>query len=286
MIIRAGLPETTGHLPSISSAHAIPVLVSAGRLWDAKRCRFRAPGLPVWAQSDVALDSAGFVALVHHGGYPWTVDEYVEMVVTHRGIIGGEGGLPSPWAWWSQMDLCCEPEIARDRAEVLARVQGTAALLRECREAVEGWREEGDTDTTDPMPILQGWRPEDYRRSADLAGEVLGGEWPDLVGVGSVCRRQLTGPDGLFAVVEALDAVLPAGVGLHFFGVKGEALPRLSTYHRVASVDSMAWDYHARKDARARGGAASVVKRGQILVRWWHNQERARRAPIQLPLFR
>lgn len=134
MMVRAGLPETTEHLPAVTSARAIPVLVSAGRLWNGRAGRFRAPGLPTWKQADVAL--------THHGGYPWSVDDYVELVAVHRGLAPREGGLPAPWSWWSQTDLCCEPEVAADRAAVTHRVEGTARLLRECREAVEWWRGE------------------------------------------------------------------------------------------------------------------------------------------------
>lgn len=286
MKVRAGLPETTGHLPAVTSWSGIPVMVSAGRLWDKRRGRFRAPGLPTWAQVDVALDSAGFVALTHHGGYPWSVEDYVELVAVHRGLSAGEGGLPSPWSWWSQMDLCCEPEIASDRGEVLARVEGTGRLLEECLEAVEWWRGEGDTDTPDPTPVLQGWLPEDYLRSAELADRALRGEWPSLVGVGSVCRRKLGGPAGLLRVVEALDRALPGGVGLHLFGVKSAALPELAATGRVSSVDSMAWDFHARKESRARGVPASIVNRGEVLVRWWMGQRGVSLPSPQLDLFR
>jgi hypothetical protein len=40
------------------------------------------------------------------------------------------------------------------------------------------------------------------------------------VGLGSVCRRHLHAPDGIVAIVRALDEIMPAGVQLHLFGVK------------------------------------------------------------------
>jgi hypothetical protein len=46
------------------------------------------------------------------------------------------------------MDLCCEPEIAADRATVLARVAGTADLLTVCRD------EAGRVGIAAPMPVL------------------------------------------------------------------------------------------------------------------------------------
>ncbi len=278
--VRVGVPEPNGHLVAMAAAHGLPVLVSAGALWQPKAGRFGCPGLGIWRLADVALDSAGFTAMRHWGGYPWTVARYVEAVTVGRGPIRGEGGLPVPWAWWSQMDLCCEPEIAGDAATVRARVEGTAELLADCRAEVDRWHAEGDHELAYPMPVLQGWHPDDYRRSIDLADAVLGGDWPDLVGVGSVCRRQLGGPAGLWRVLDTIEGALPGHVRLHLFGVKSEALEQLTG--RVASVDSMAWDLAARLN---KGGApSSVVTRGEAMIAWADRQAE-RKPPPQLALF-
>ena len=235
MIIRCGLPKHTGTFPKEAAAAGYHGLVSAGAMWDIHGKRFREPGAALWLLPSVALDSAGFVAMVRYKGYPWSVKQYVDFVANHR------KGKPWPWAWWSSMDLCCEPQVASDTAEVRARVEGTARLLRECNEAA------ALRHIPAPMPILQGWRPDDYAWSAELTGAALG-QWPALVGVGSVCRRQPSGPAGLWAVLERLDRELPAGVQLHFFGVKGTVLGDLAKNPRVASVDSGAWDLAARGD--------------------------------------
>jgi hypothetical protein len=236
MIIRIGIPETTGLLVKTAVENGYHALVSAGSLWDNHKKRFRPAGVGLWDLPSVAMDSAGFVATKMHGGYRWTVAEYVAMVAEPR------PGKRYPWAWWSQMDLCCEPEIAGDSAVVESRVRGTARLLGECR------TEARRVGIPDPMPILQGWKPADYLRCADLIEQELGGQWPDLVGVGSVCRRQIEGPDGLLAVVKALDARLPSHVRLHLFGVKGTILAEFANNPRVGSVDSCAYDYASRKD--------------------------------------
>lgn len=232
LTVRAGLPEWTGHLVHVARGLGSPLLVSAGRRWRDGRLH------PVPAHfdlADVALDSAGFVAMRHHGGYPWSVTDYVQLAGAY------------PWAWWSQMDLCCEPEIAADRAAVRARVDGSAALLRECRAVAADM----GVPMPMPMPVLQGWTVDDYRRSVDAVADVVG-EWPALVGVGSVCRRDLGGPDGVCAVVSALDRVLPRSTGLHLFGQKGDALGIFATWDRVASVDSCAWDDRHRHDLQER----------------------------------
>jgi hypothetical protein len=232
VIVRVGLPEWNGQLVRVAAAAGVPALVSAGRLWRGGRVRW--PRTVVEGVADVALDSAGFVAMKRHGGYPWTAQDYVRMAMLRR------------WAWWSQMDYCCEPEIARDSAEVRSRVDRTGAALAECRMIAS------DLGASAPMPVLQGWRPDDYLRSMDLLDKA--GAWPELVGVGSVCRRHLRGPDGLFAVIDRIGERLPPGTRLHLFGVKGPALPRLDTTGFVHSTDSCAWDYAGRiRVTRAEG---------------------------------
>lgn len=241
------------------------VMLSASSMWATPR---RGPGRfvePTCALDDVPLviDSAGFVAASRWGGYPWSPEAYVELVATmaHRPV------------WWSSMDLCCEPEVAGDRVTVRHRIEETARLLARCRRLAARWRavdratraawglsqDEAALWPQDPLPILQGWTPDDYLYSADLTDVVLttrglAGRWPDLVGLGSVCRRRLQGEDGLLAIVSRLDRTLPAHVKLHLFGVHSEAIePLIAAYgHRLASYDSQAWGQGARHDAQAR----------------------------------
>jgi hypothetical protein len=278
LILRIGIPEVSGILPQTAEDRDYPALVSAAAMWEGDR--FRIPGaypmriggrtLPRSPSRldglDVALDSAGFTAMTNPGwggDYPWTVEQYVEL------------GLSRRWAFWSAMDYCVEPQVAGNRATVEARMLRTAATLRHTLALIDHYRAtlpahgytpaEAVEATPDPMPILQGWKPGDYLFSVHLIGLTLahaGRPWPSLVGVGSVCRRDLDGPVGLWAVLAALDRALPPHVGLHLFGVKGDALPALRDCRRVASVDSMAWDLgHRGKVQRARrelvrGGAA------------------------------
>lgn len=281
MIVRVGIPEHSGHLPRVAAQLGCPALVSAGRGW--RRGRLTTPGRAIDGLADVALDSAGFSAMRHHGGYPWSVADYVR-------VAGSR-----PWAWWAQMDLCCEPEIASDREAVRVRVSQSAAMLVVCRAAAER------AGVSAPMPVLQGWEPDDYARSADQIAAVVG-EWPALVGLGSVCRRELLGPAGVFAVVSRLDRVLPARVRLHLFGQKGEAIAELRGCARVASLDSCAWDdraRHALGDRRRALMAAegidlptatkrlrsSVIDRGEEMRRFWQFANERRPPAVQPSLF-
>lgn len=267
--LRLGLPLVGGQIPQAARSLGALTLVSANALarYGADRSfrgfRHDCPDLD---GLDVALDSAGFVAWAHYGDYPWTVEQYV-------GLAGAR-----PWAWWAQMDACCEPEVAGSRDAVRLRQSETIRLLAECRRVAH------DAGVTAPMPVLQGWRASDYVWHADR----IDLDGATLVGVGSMCRRNVHGTDGLVAVVDALDRVLPANVGLHLFGVKSDGLEALAQHPRVASVDSMAWDVEARRVGREGDGCTMAV-RTQAMGRWYRAQttrmSRAASVPGVLCLF-
>src|SRR3546814_10883763 len=74
-----------------------------------------------------------------------------------------------------------------------------------------------------------------------------------------MCRRPIHGPEGLVAVVDHLDQILPRGKRLHLFGVKGEALPYLTGFaHRIASIESQAYGVSARISARRQGRSKTI----------------------------
>jgi hypothetical protein len=117
------------------------------------------------------------------------------------------------------------------------------------------------------MPVLQGWFPDDYLRCAEMMPEL-----PTLVGVGSVCRRPLSGPTGILRVLAGLER-LPKHVKLHLFGVKGSAIAALAGHPRIHSVDSAAWDAAARRE-RVRDGetSANLRYRSSHMRRWYQAQ--------------
>lgn len=257
-LVRVGLSQPGGRITFEMEARGLPVLVSANALFDHKKACFR-PIPTNLMDLDVALDSAGFVAMSHYRRYPWSVQQYAELA-----FLGG-------FTWWSQMDVCCEPEVATDRMQVSRRVEATAQLLEMSREAY--WRlleavPEGAAFTSAPMPVLQGWEPDAYEYSAVLADRVLCGRWPNIVGVGSVCRRPLRGANSLWRVLERLDAILPSHVTLHLFGVKGAAIAKLDEFSRVASVDSMAFEFEARMRAMKARTPKTVESRVRCMDEW------------------
>ena len=261
--IIVGLPHLSSG-PILERARLMqqPVLISANSLsrWSKR------PGWPDWqgwrlaplanalGLASLDLDSGGFVCAARYGGIPWSVDEYMTLAAAY------------PFRRFASLDYCCEAEIARDRDEVLDRISRTIRANRDCRERA---LDLGILDRF--MPVLQGRRPEDYERCAEaLAWSLTPGT---VVGVGSMCRRPIHGPDGLVAVIAHLDRVLPPTIRLHAFGVKGTALPYLLPFaHRVASIDSQAYGVAARQDARRRGVAKTDRLVADHLERWTRAQ--------------
>lgn len=250
---RIGIPETSGRFLIEAKERGYKVMVSASRFWKAKHQRFIRPGKRLIGL-DVFLDSAGFTAMRHWGGYPWSAEEYLTLV------------SQGTWTHWSQMDYCCEPEVAGNEPEILSRLDQTAAMLGTLTKRSE------DLGLKRPLPVLQGWTPAHYRRSADLADSVLKGAWPDLVGVGSVCRRQVKGPAGILSIVQALDTHLPPHVRLHLFGVKSESLGSLQKNPRVVSADSMAWDIAVRWECRKTSKKYNMDNRIKGMHQWMSKQ--------------
>jgi hypothetical protein len=306
VLVRIGLPVVTGTLIE-QAPPGSRFLVSANAFWSRQRQQFVAPvdrdelryltegskaprgSRPLlWERLayGTALDSAGFVAMTLYGGeYPWSVAEYVNFATAF------------PFDWYSSMDYCCEREIAADRQIVRRRVELTAERYGDCIEHARYLREgEGMDWVTDATPIVQGWLPEDYRECVHLLDQHMHDGWPELVGVGSVCRRQLTGPDGIDRILATLDSVLPPHVKLHLFGVKSTALRKLAKHPRIASIDSCAWDFAARsaaywqRKAEREAGVPeagltkkTIAFRGEFMRDWATKQvEAAKRAQLDL----
>lgn len=274
-MVRVGVPLTGGQLVAAARDKGYPVLFSANafaRSWPKGHERegefkaFRLPDPDQFGGLDAALDSAGFVAAVRYGDYRWSVEDYYDLVQAY------------PWAWHAAMDYCCEPQIAQDRPLRLLRIAATAYMLNQCQ------KEAASRQLQAPMPVLQGWTPDEYATCAEWLPVMA---WPALVGLGSVCRRQVHGSNGILAILEAVHQVLPPHVRLHLFGVKSTVLERLASHPRVASVDSMAWDVQARAERRTGRDMAFRISHMQT----WTDRQRkivarsSRATPVQTMLF-
>lgn len=215
------------HRPNWLALTDVPLFVSRRRLCDYRTLP-RARG--AWK-----LDSGGFSELSMFGHWTVSVAAYVEEV---RRFVGQIGGL----VWAAAMDWMCEPMILSKTGLTVAEHQArTVANYLDLRERAPDlpW-----------APVLQGWAMDDYRRHVDQydrAGVDLRAV-PE-VGIGSVCRRQHTAP-----VEDLIRALSRQGLRLHGFGFKVLGLTRLGSV--LASADSMAWSFRARREGRPMCGSA------------------------------
>jgi len=196
----------------------VPLFVSR-RTLTAKR-------LPV-ACTDWALDSGGFTELNLHGGWKTTAAEYVASVRRYQDHVGR-------LAWAAPQDWMCEPVVlAKTGLTVEEHQMRTVQNFLELRTLAPDL----------PIaPVLQGWSLADYWRCEDLYGR-YGVRLHDepIVGVGTVCRRQ-----GGADVANVLSSLAASGLRLHGFGVKAKGLALSAS--ALASADSLAWSFNARRN--------------------------------------
>jgi len=77
---------------------------------------------------------------------------------------------------------------------------------------------------------------------------------------------------GLLRILEYILLLLPEHVNIHLFGVKGAAIKKLAAFPRIVSMDSAAWDFRARMDARESKQKYSIAFRGAHMKEWYKKQ--------------
>ena len=199
-----------------------------------------------------ALDSGGFTELNLYGEWRTTEAEYVADVRRFQSEIGN-------LEWVAPMDWMCEPFVlAKTGLTVTDHQHLTCANLDSLRYAL------GDR----VIPVLQGWTRDDYLRHWQMYERYYFNlEAEPLVGLGTICRRQNMSEAG--SIVRALQPLK-----LHGFGVK---LTGLESYgDALASADSMAWSYAARKDFAMRGHSHKSCANCFDYAMRWRDQVLAR----------
>lgn len=175
------------------------------------------------------LDSGAFTQVALRGGFEQSTSDYASMIrrFSDTGLIAA-----------STQDYMCEP---------LARATGLSVLQHQALtlDRFDAIRDAG-TDSVHLLPVLQGRRPDDYRRHLEAYGDRIGrGAW---VGVGSLCKRQGS-PQVIAAILDAILQDRP-DLKLHGFGCKRTSLLDPAVRTRLATADSMAWSYAARFEGR------------------------------------
>lgn len=197
----------------------VPLFVSDTRL---RRLKTMPRAVTTWA-----LDSGGFSEIKEHGRWTVPAGEYVARVRRYRDEIGS-------LQWAAIQDWMCEPFMLKKTGLTVEEHQRrTIDSLVQLRLIAP------DVPWT---PVLQGWHGEDYERHVEMyAARGIDLKREPIVGIGSVCRRQHM--HGAVLTIKRLSRW--HGLRLHGFGFKTHGL--LAALHDLASADSLAWSYHARR---------------------------------------
>lgn len=202
----------------------VPLMVSHRRLSTYK-------SLPV-ANERWMLDSGGFSELSMYG--EWTVSE--RQYATETARYSDEVGSLD---YAATQDWMCEPFILRKT--------GLSVSIHQQRTITSYLALMMLAPDLPWFPVLQGWAMDDYLRHIE-AYRAAGVDLSSLprVGLGSVCRRQAT--DEVAHIVRRLSS---EGLRLHGFGVKKQGLAACRSF--LASADSMAWSFNARREPPLKG---------------------------------
>ncbi len=206
------------HHPDWLGKLEVSLFVSDRRL---RKCKRLPRALRPWG-----CDSSGFSEVSMHGRWTIGPKEYVARLRRYQEEIGLlDFAAPQDWM--------CEPPILRKTGLSVEEHQ---------RRTLENYLELRSLAPELPIiPVIQGWKHTDYDHHVDAydrAGVDL--QALPLVGIGSVCRRQATREAAL--IFASMARVWKLKV--HGFGVKGGGVAYLGD---LASADSLAWSYEARR---------------------------------------
>jgi hypothetical protein len=201
---------------------ALPLFVSRRRLATVRELP-RALG--PWA-----LDSGGFSELSLFGRWETGPRQYADEALAYADRIGN-------LRWAAIQDWMCEPFITEK-----------TGLSEHQRRTVQSYLDLTALAPTVPWaPVLQGFRVDDYLDCHEryVAAGVDLARAP-VVGIGSICRRQ-----GTREALEIIRTLSGYGLPLHGFGLKTLGLRKIA--HLLASSDSVAWSYDARRSPPLEG---------------------------------
>jgi hypothetical protein len=248
------------HMPHWLNDSTVPLFISHRRLYGRKR-------LP-HANTRWALDSGAFSEIAAHGRFDTTPADYIRAIRRYQDNIGNLD-------WAAPQDHMCEPWI-------LARSHIADTVADAQRYTVDNYLTlRGIDDRLPIIPVLQGQTTWDYENHVAMyawAGIDLEAE--QLVGVGSVCRRQAT--DDIAQII----ATLSVDLKLHGFGVKSDGIARYGWM--LQSADSMAWSSRGRRIRPCpRTGLTSCANCRHHALAWRDNviNQMTRRDHVAMRLF-
>ena len=221
------------------------LFISARRLRRYRRWR---PALVDWA-----LDSGGFSELHQNGSWDAVpAAQYAAEVQRAQREVGR-------LQWAAVQDWMCE--------EVVLNKTGLSVEEHQDRTITSLIELSHLAPDVPWAPVVQGWREDDYMRHI-VAYAVRGidlTEFP-VVGVGSICRR--SGTKEAEAIMRRISR---QGIRVHAFGFKTLGLRRCAPV--IASSDSLAWSYTARRERiRLDGCAHSNCANCRKWASMWRNK--------------
>jgi hypothetical protein len=232
------------HQPS-DAKHFDAVFMSVNRLRPRRK----------FGVQDWIMDSGAFTEIARHGHYRSSVEDYAKEIARWH----GNGNLLAAVA----QDYMCEAFVLEKTGFTVEKHQQLTVERYDALAAIPL--------PVQIMPVLQGYRPEEYVDHIRMYGDRLKENmW---VGVGSVCKRN-GNARSIEEVLLSIHHERP-DLKLHGFGLKNTALSSGLVRRLLATADSMAWSFHARKNGRNAND-------WQEAKRWLHKIEAK---PIQLPLF-
>ncbi|HWT12284.1 MAG TPA: hypothetical protein VN231_05995 [Allosphingosinicella sp.] len=215
-----------------------------------------------FAANDWIMDSGAFSTIRKYGGYPNSPEIYAAEV----NRWSKNGRLLAAVT----QDYMCEPYMLRLTGRSVHEHQ---ALTIERFDAIGAC----DLGGVYQMPVLQGYSPDEYVQHLKTYGDRLDecarspalsrafppvvGEKPAVgawVGVGSVCKRN-GNPAAIEEVLLAIKRERPE-LRLHGFGIKATALGSALVRALLASADSMAWSFAARREGRDANSVQEAIR--------------------------
>jgi len=189
------------------------------------------------------MDSGAFSEIKNYGSFRRTVQAYADMINHFKQFGKLEMAV--------SQDYMCEPIMLKRTGLIVKEHQ---------RLTIERYDELIKLTDVTIMPVLQGYKPEEYAEHLEMYSDRL--TQGMRVGVGSVCKRN-GNPDEIVAVLDAIKKKRP-DLKLHGFGLKNTALSDAYIVSLLYSADSMAWSMSARRKGRNANSLSEAME--------WYNR--------------
>lgn len=187
-----------------------------------------------WRQYDLFVDPGAY-SLFAPSPVGQGLDDYPESTGSYLQAVGNQ--QPARYAW---RDYVCEPDVREHHNRTVAEQQ--ERTLDRHIECADGHEDLGIS--AEPVAVVQGWDPDDYREHAQALADH--GLVTDRVGIGTMCGREDVAV--CEDIIAAVREVLP-DVDLHAFGLDSACYSSEYIMDEIRSTDSLAYCWQYRRPA-------------------------------------